>query len=78
MSFGEDMIEAIQIFMKYDPEFYFSTGHDIIYGLPVDNGFEDDDGNFDAKPMITDQRDVDRLIELGWFMENDDYWRCFV
>lgn len=50
-----DLIEALQIFLKYwDPVCPFNCSHDVLYV------------NIDPK-LVTDEKDLARLEELGFF-----------
>jgi hypothetical protein len=54
------IIEGINIIAKYAPEgndYYLQPGHDQIWC----GGFE----------WVTEQKDIDRLKELGWFEAED-------
>lgn len=53
----EDLIEALQIFLKYgNPEYPLHCGHDILY---IDH----------VKPKNVSREDKSRLEELGFFTE---------
>ena len=60
-----NLVEGIKIIAKYvDSEQHnFATGHDQIWFCDYDK--------------VTDENDVQKLIELGWF-EDEDSWSAFV
>jgi len=60
------LVEAFEIFMKYNPDQWLEGAeHDVIYG-PAEDDIE------------VSKEDLKRLSELGWFLDEDEGWKCFV
>jgi len=62
MSLKDDH-EALGIMLKYEPDGFLQSGHDIIYGIKED--------------LITDRADRERMVELSWFIYEEDNWATF-
>jgi hypothetical protein len=60
----KNFVEGVNIIAKYlDPDNYnLNCEHDQLY--------------FGEYDIVTDKKDIDRLIELGWF-ESEDAWSAF-
>ena len=61
----KDFIEGINIIMKYRPkdtDYNFAAEHDKIY--------------FGEYYWVTNEKDIKRLDDLGWF-EDEDSWSIF-
>jgi len=57
-------IEGLEIIKKYvkDDNATIASGHDIVWLCDID--------------LITDDKDIKKLEDLGFF-EDEDFWACF-
>lgn len=63
--YNSEFVEGINIISKYIPE-----------DSDFDYHFEHDQMWFGKDEWVTDQKDIDRLIELGW-MKHEDSWSLY-